>query len=126
MIATALVQFTLSDPDALKRAAALESIAKDPKPEALAPLRAAITNEPDATLKAQKQRLERLLTLRFDPDSAARIAAIDSFGADLGLDLRGALNPLLATTKLASADTAHRQHRPRAKTRPRPDRDRSL
>lgn len=104
MIATALVQFTLSDPDATKRAAALDSIAKDPKPEALTPLRAAIPNEPDATLKAQKQRLERLLTLRFDPDSAARIAAINSFGADLGLDLRGALNPLLATTKLAAAE----------------------
>ena len=103
MIATALVQFTLSDPDVAKRAAALTSIAKDPKPEALAPLRAAIIDEPDPTLKSQKQRLERLLTLRFDPDSAARIAAINSFGADLGLDLRGALNPLLATSRLAAA-----------------------
>ena len=37
MIATALVQFTLSDPDPAKRQAALESIAKDPKPEALPP-----------------------------------------------------------------------------------------
>ncbi len=103
MIATALVQFTLSDPDPAKRLAALESIAKDPKVEALAPLRAAIASEEDAGLKAQKERLERLLTLRFDPDSAARIAAIDSFGADLGLDLRGALNPLLATRRLAVA-----------------------
>jgi urea transport system permease protein len=103
MIATALVQFTLSDPDPAKRLAALESIAKDPKVEALAPLRAAIASEEDAGLKAQKERLERLLTLRFDPDSAARIAAIDSFGADLGLDLRGALNPLLATRCLAVA-----------------------
>ena len=68
MIATALVQFTLSDPDPAKRAAALNSIAKDPKPEALAPLRAAIAGETDPALKAQKQRLERLLTLRFDPD----------------------------------------------------------
>jgi urea transport system permease protein len=103
MIATALVQFTLSDPDPAKRAAALESIATDPKLEALAPLRAAIAGESDASLKTQKQRLERLLTLRFDPDNAARIAAIDSFGADLGLDLRGALNPLLATRRVAVA-----------------------
>jgi urea transport system permease protein len=103
MIATALVQFTLSDPDPAKRLAALESIAKDPKVEALAPLRAAIASEEDAGLKAQKERLERLLTLRFDPDSAARIAAIDSFGADLGLDLRGALNPILATRRMAIA-----------------------
>lgn len=103
MIATALVQFTLSDPDPDKRTAALESIAKDPKGEALAPLRAAIDGETDAGLKAQKQRLERLLTLRFDPDPATPVAAIDSFGSDLGLDLRAALNPLLATTQLAVA-----------------------
>ncbi len=103
MIATALVQFTLSDPDPAKRLAALDSIAQDPKPEALAPLRAAIDDEPDATLKARKQRLERLLTLRFDPDSVTRVAAINGFGADLGIDLRGALNPLLATRLVAAA-----------------------
>ncbi|RYI03176.1 MAG: urea ABC transporter permease subunit UrtB, partial [Acetobacteraceae bacterium] len=96
LIATALVQFTLSDPDPAKRRAALTSIAQDPKPEALEPLRAAIATEEDPILKAQKQRLERLLTLRFDPSSEARVAAIDSFGADLGLDLRAALNPLVA------------------------------
>ena len=105
MIATALVQFTLSDPDPAKRADALNSIAKDPKPEALAPLRAAIAAETDPDLLARKQRLERLLTLRFDKDTAARVAAINSFGADLGLDLRAALNPLLATTVLAVAGT---------------------
>lgn len=103
LIATALVQFTLSDPDPARRRAALESIAKDPKPEAMAPLRAAVASETDATLLAQKQRLERLLTLRFDPASAERIRAIDSFGADLGLDLRAALNPLLATSRIAVA-----------------------
>ena len=101
MIATAVVQFTLSDPDPAKRLAALDSIAKDPKAEALAPLRAAIEGEVDADLKTQKQRLERLLTLRFDTDSAARVAAITGFGADLGLDLRGALNPILATRRMA-------------------------
>jgi urea transport system permease protein len=103
LIATALVQFTLSDPDRAKRQAALTSIAQDPKVEALEPLRAAIVGEDDPALKAQKERLERLLTLRFDPDSSARVAAIDSFGADLGLDLRGALNPLVATTRIAAA-----------------------
>jgi urea transport system permease protein len=103
MIATALVQFTLSDPDVAKRQAALASIAQDPTIEALAPLRAAIAEEPDTDLKARKQRLERLLTLRFDTDPAARVAAITSFGADLGLDLRGALNPLLVTTRIAAS-----------------------
>ncbi|MES2844070.1 MAG: urea ABC transporter permease subunit UrtB [Pseudomonadota bacterium] len=103
LIATALVQFTLSDPDRGTRADALTSIARDPSADHLAPLRASIRDETDADLLAQKERLERLLTLRFDPDSAARVAAIQSFGGDLGLDLRGALNPILATTRLAVA-----------------------
>ncbi len=103
LIATALVQFQLSDPDRARRAAAVASIARDAAPDHLAPLRASIPAEPDAAIKAQKQRLERLLTLRFDPDSAARVAAIESFAGDLGLDLRGALNPLVATTPLATA-----------------------
>ena len=101
MIATALVQFTLSDPDPAKRQSALESIAKDPQADALMPLRASIKGEADAGLLAQKQRLEQLLTLRFDADPAARVAAIKGFGTDLGLDLRAALNPLLATKRLA-------------------------
>jgi urea transport system permease protein len=101
MIATALVQFTLSDPDPAKRADALQSIARDPEDAHLEPLRASLESETDPALKAQKERLERLLTLRFDPDSAARVAAIESFGADLGLDLRGALNPLVATRQIA-------------------------
>lgn len=103
LIASALVQFTLSDPDPVKRADALKSIAQDPNAESLAPLRAAIDTETDPALKAQKRRLERLLTLRFDPDTAARVAAMESFGADTGLDLRAALTPLVATTRIASS-----------------------
>ncbi len=56
-----------------------------------------------STLLAQKRRLERLLTLQYDPDVAARVAAMESFGADLGLDIRGALNPILATKRVAAA-----------------------
>ena len=99
LIATALVRFQLTDPDRTRREAALTSISRDPAAEHLAPLRAAIDSEPDADLKARKQRLERLLTLRFDPDRATRITAIESFSGDMGLDLRAALNPLLATTR---------------------------
>lgn len=104
LIASSLVQFTLSDPDPVKRANALTSIAQDPNTESLAPLRASIEGEPDAKLKAQKLRLERLLTLRFDADPKARVAAMQSFGADSGLDLRGALTPIVATTRLAATD----------------------
>ena len=99
LIQTALVQFTLSDPDRAKRAEALTSIARDGSVDHLEPLRNSIESETDPQLRAQKQRLERLLTLRFDPDSASRVAAIKGFGSDLGLDLRAALNPLVATQR---------------------------
>ena len=102
LIATALVQFTLSDPDATRRAEALTSIARDPVAEALMPLRASIEGETDPALKARKQRLEQLLTLRFDADPAARVAAIVGLGSDTSLDTRAALNPLVTTTRVAA------------------------
>jgi urea transport system permease protein len=103
LIATALVRFTLSDPDRARREAALTSIARDPNADHLEPLRASIEGETDPVLKTRKTRLERLLTLQYDPDPVARVAAINGFGADLGLDVRGAFNPILATTRVAAA-----------------------
>lgn len=102
VIATALVQSQLSDPDPVRRKTALTTIARDPSAELLAPLRASIALETDPALKAQKDRLDRLLTLRYDPDSATRVTAIESFAGDLGLDLRAALNPLLVTKRLVA------------------------
>ncbi|GAA6164077.1 urea ABC transporter permease subunit UrtB [Pelagimonas sp. KU-00592-HH] len=99
MIGTALVQFQLLDADIAKRQAALTSIQRDPEAALLAPLRASIADEPDAGLKAQKQRLERLLTIGYDEDSAARVAAIEEMSGDLGVDVRATLNPLVATTR---------------------------
>ncbi|MGL4235806.1 urea ABC transporter permease subunit UrtB [Tabrizicola sp.] len=103
LIGAALVQFTLSDPNPARRAEALTSIARDPTAETLEPLRASIADETDPALKARKERLERFLTLRFDPDSAARVAAIESLGSDTSLDVRAALNPLVATKRIAVA-----------------------
>ncbi len=103
LIAGALVQFQLSDPDRARRAEALDAIARAPEATHLAPLRAAIEGETDPDLRARKARIERLLTMQFDPDGAARVAAIESFHGDLGLDLRGALNPLVAVTRAAFA-----------------------
>lgn len=103
LIAGALVQFQLSDPDPARRLQALAALSRAPDASHLGPLRAALAQESDPQILAQKQRLERLLTLQFDPDPNQRIAAIDSFGSDIGLDLRAALNPLLATTRLAFA-----------------------
>lgn len=98
LIGAALVQFQLNSPDAETRATALTAIERDAEPSHLTALRGAIDSEADATLKARKQRLERLLTIRFSEDDAERIAAIESFEGDLSVDLRAALNPLVATT----------------------------
>ncbi len=98
LIAIALVQFQLSDPDPAKRADALISIERDPKSAALAPLRASIEGETDAVLRAKKLRLERLLTIAFDETEAARIAAIEAMSTDLGVDVRATLNPLVVST----------------------------
>ncbi|WP_146348217.1 urea ABC transporter permease subunit UrtB [Falsiphaeobacter marinintestinus] len=106
MIGTALVQFQLTDPDPSLRAAALDSIQRDPAPELLPPLRASIESETDPTLKAQKDRLNTLLTISYGADDAERIVAIDSMAGDLGVDVRATLNPLLDTTrKIADGDT---------------------
>ncbi|MCW8842752.1 MAG: urea ABC transporter permease subunit UrtB, partial [Rhodobacteraceae bacterium] len=76
MIQTALVQFQLSDPNPSKRQDALTSIARDPEASLLAPLRRSIDGEVDKDLRAQKKRLERLLTIGYDEDTNARVAAI--------------------------------------------------
>ena len=103
VVSSALVQFQLSDPDVTIRSDALGAIEKDPQPTQLAALRAAIASEPDLTLKARKRRLERLLTLRFDSDVNARVAAIQGFAGDTHVDVRSALNPILATTTKVGA-----------------------
>ncbi|MCG7572749.1 urea ABC transporter permease subunit UrtB [Phaeobacter sp. CNT1-3] len=102
LIATALVQFQLTDPDPAARADALQSIARDPSADQLAPLRASINGEADAALAAQKLRLERLLTIRFGASDAERIGAIEDMAGDLGVDLRATLNPVVATVREAA------------------------
>ncbi|MFK7944715.1 MAG: urea ABC transporter permease subunit UrtB [Paracoccaceae bacterium] len=102
MIGAALVRFQLLDPDPAKRNAALEAIERDAEASHLAALRGAIDEEPDATLKARKTRLERLLTIRFAEADEERIAAIEALSSELALDVRATLNPLVATTVKAS------------------------
>ncbi|WP_170552895.1 urea ABC transporter permease subunit UrtB [Ruegeria atlantica] len=102
MIGTALVQYLLTDQDRKRRLAALQSIQRDPEGALLEPLRASIEDETDADLKAQKQRLERLLTIGYDADTAARVAAVEEMSNDLGVDVRAALNPLVVTTQMVA------------------------
>ncbi|MEJ2002470.1 MAG: urea ABC transporter permease subunit UrtB, partial [Maritimibacter sp.] len=86
LIGTSLVRFQLLDPDRARREDALTSLERDGNADLLEPLRASIDPEPDADLKARKQRLERLLTISYDPDESARIAAIDEMSGDTGVD----------------------------------------
>lgn len=105
LIGIALVQFQLTDPDPDKRRDALVSLQRDPEEAALGPLRASIETEQDPELLAMKTRLERLLTIAFDEDEPARIAAISEMSGDLGVDVRATLNPLVAT-RIAVFDDA--------------------
>ncbi|WP_092059732.1 urea ABC transporter permease subunit UrtB [Poseidonocella pacifica] len=102
MIGAALVRFQLSDPDPQVRLSGLDSISRDPEASHLTALRAAIVDEEDTSIRARKERLVRLLEVRFGEDTATRVAAIRSFAGDLGVDVRGALNPLV-TTELGAA-----------------------
>nr|WP_252731259.1 urea ABC transporter permease subunit UrtB [Lentibacter algarum] len=97
LIGVALVQFQLNDPDPERRRAALVSIERNPSESLLAPLRASITTESDEGLKEMKLRAERLLTISFGADEAARIEAIEYISGDLGVDARATLNRLLAS-----------------------------
>jgi len=102
MIATALVTFQLTDPDPEKRANALVSLTRDPEAALLPPLRASIDMETDKALLVRKSRLERLMTMAFDREEAARVAAITDMAGDLGLDFRATLNPILSTRLMAA------------------------
>lgn len=102
IIASSLVRFQLIDPDVEKRARAILAIERDPDESHLDALRDTVASEEDPAIKVKMQRLERLLTIRFDKDSSARIAAMESFAGDTNVDVRAVLNPILTTvTKVA-------------------------
>ncbi|WP_369820217.1 urea ABC transporter permease subunit UrtB [Thioclava sp. SK-1] len=101
LINSALVEFQLNAADPTIRAAALDSLERNSDASQLAPLRASLEQEEDPALLARKQRIERLLTIRFGETAQARVDAINDMGADLSLDLRAALNPITSTTTRA-------------------------
>ncbi|MEL7344519.1 MAG: urea ABC transporter permease subunit UrtB, partial [Pseudomonadota bacterium] len=98
LIGAALVRFQLTDPDPAVRADALDAIERDADETHLITLRDLRDGETDPGLRIRIDRLERLLTIQFAQDDAERIAAIETFEGDLGLDVRAALNPLVRTT----------------------------
>ena len=81
---------------------ALSSIERDPDESHLEVLRTVVQQEQVPDIKARMGRLERLLTIRFDESSDARVEAINGFAGDTNRDVRAALNPIVATrTKVA-------------------------
>ena len=97
VIATALVQFQLTDPDLARRSTAVESIARRPQADQLAPLLASIDAEPDEKLRARKVQLANFLSASFAETAADRIAAIDSLATDTSVEARAVLNQILTT-----------------------------
>jgi urea transport system permease protein len=100
MIATSLVRFQLSDPDPVQRRAALTSVQRNPDAAHLAPLQASLAGETDPDIMDLKLHLTRLLTVTFDRDEAKRIEAIGQLSGATSLDVRAALNPLVATRRI--------------------------
>ncbi|ETX30597.1 urea ABC transporter permease subunit UrtB [Roseivivax isoporae] len=96
VIAGALVQFQLSDPDRAARVAALDAISRRPDPDQLAPLRNSIAEEPDAVLAARKTRLVAMLEARFGAGTETRVAAIESLSDAMDLETRSVLSQILA------------------------------
>ena len=103
-IGTALVQFQLSDPEIMRRQAAVDSIARRGEAEQLAPLRASITTETDPTLRARKEQLANFLAARFSDDAAERVAAIEGLSGDISVETRAVLNQILTTTDGVTVD----------------------
>ena len=56
-----------------------------------------IKKETDPNLKNQMIRLEKILTIKFEKNIDDRQKAIFALNDDLGIDVRGVLNPILKT-----------------------------
>lgn len=97
LIATALVQFQLLDPDLERRKTAVASIARRPAASQLNPLLASIAGEIDAPLKARKIQLANFMSARFGENPADRITAINSISHDTSVEAQAVLNQILTT-----------------------------
>ena len=95
LIGEALVRFHLSDHEIDRRREAVESIARRPDPSQLAPLAAAIENEPDPALKARKEEVLGFLEARFATDTETRQRAIAAMADSLSIEARAVLNQIL-------------------------------
>ena len=97
LISSALINFQLSNTDPLIRSATLENLARNPKEKFRELLNEVIKKETDPNLKNQMIRLEKILTIKFEKNIDDRQKAIFALNDDLGIDVRGVLNPILKT-----------------------------
>jgi len=96
-IGAALVRFELTATDPERRRAALDAIARNPDPEQIALLAESIPAEPNAAIRARKERTLDLLIARFGPSPADRIAAIGDLAGDVSTEARRVLSQILQT-----------------------------
>ncbi len=97
LISSALINFQLLNNDPLVRLKTVENLARNPKEEFREILNDAITKETNADLKNRMIRLAKILTAKFEKDLSERKKVISSLGNDLGIDVRGVLNQIIAT-----------------------------
>jgi len=92
-LASAMGTLEIASPDPARRRAAVESMARDSSPEAVARLRAALERETDAGVKAaMTQILARLSLAHTDP--VARLKAIQELSGTLTPEVRALVAPL--------------------------------
>jgi urea transport system permease protein len=103
LISGALVAFQLNAPEIAVRKAALASIRRNEDPAYLPLLEQSLGLETDPVLVAEKQQLVHLLTLKYGQSAEARLAAIAAIGSSLDVEVRAALNPILATRRTYAA-----------------------
>ena len=104
MLGSSLVAGRLTSPDLKTRMAAIDALSRDPKAEHLGPLQQAISSEEIPSLRDKMLRLERLLTVQFGEDEAARVVAIESFAGEMTVEARGVLTALLSSKTMLATD----------------------
>lgn len=62
-------------------------------------LKSSLEKEQDPALYIEKRKLLFLLNIRYSPSLQERLAAISAISESLDIEVRGALNPLLATRR---------------------------
>ena len=96
-IASALAPVQLASDNIEVRREGLAALSRDIQPSHLLPLQQALAVEPDASLKRRLEKTHKFAVIAYSTDEAEIVSAIHSLKGDLSLEVRAALNPLLAS-----------------------------